>query len=176
LIALLEKDQTRNAIRVAERIQESGRQALKEIRLLLYEIQSSFMDEHGNLVDALDERMNMVERRVGIKAEIVCDEDFTASYPRDWNENLYWIIVEALNNSIKYAQARSVKVTMECSAEQLKVEIKDDGAGFDPGQVRSGGFGMRTMRERAEILGGQLSVESSPGHGTSVTFCVEIGD
>lgn len=174
LIALLQKDQTEKAIHVAERIQESGRQALKEIRLLVYETQFHLPDEHTDLVNALEERLDMVEHRVGIKAEIIYDDGFIEYCPSQWHENLYWMIIEALNNSLKHAQARNVKIIIRCTEKQLKVEVKDDGAGFNPGHAR-GGFGMRTMRERAEILGGELSVESSLGNGTSMIFMAEIG-
>jgi len=95
--------------------------------------------------------------------------------PATWRENLYWMIMEALNNSLKHAKARNIKVLFHCTGEQLEVEVKDDGTGFEPGQARGGGFGMRTMRERAEILGGELSVQSSPGHGTRVYFKAKIG-
>ena len=174
LIALLQKDQTQKAVDVAERIQESGRQALKEIRLLVYETQSQLIDVHTDFVNTLEERFNMVERRVGIKAEIIYDDGFIEHCPSAWNDNLYWMIIEALNNSLKHAQARNVKVIIYCTEKQLKVEVKDDGVGFNPGHAR-GGFGMRTMRERAEIMGGELSVESSPNNGTSVNFMAEIG-
>jgi len=175
LIVLLEKKQTEKAFGVAERIQESGRQALKEIRLLVYETQDSVASQDIDFIDALGQRLDMVERRVGIKAEIICDEDVMEHCPPEWNENLYWMVVEALNNSLKYAQARNVKIIIHATDKQFGVEIKDDGAGFDPSQARSGGFGMRTMRERAEILGGKISVESSIGYGTSVKFNAEIG-
>jgi PAS domain S-box-containing protein len=175
LIVLLQKDQPQKAIQAAERIQESGRQALKEIRLLVYETQSLLVDEKVDLVNALEERLNMVERRVGIKAEIVCEAGSMEYCPPEWKENLYWMIVEALNNSLKHAQAHTVKVFIHCTEKQLEVEVKDNGAGFDTSQVRSGGFGMRTMRERSEILGGELSVQSSKGNGTSVDFKGKIG-
>jgi len=175
LIVLLEKDQTKKAIDVAERIQENGRQALKEIRLLVYETQSMLIDQNMDLLDALEQRLNMVERRVGIKAEIICDEGFMDYCPPEWSENLYWMMIEALNNSLKHAKARSIKVTIHCTQKKLEAEVKDNGIGFDTSQVRSGGFGMRTMRERAEILGGELSVKSTPGYGTRVSFKTEIG-
>jgi PAS domain S-box-containing protein len=174
LIALLQKNQTKKAIDVAERIQESGRQALKEIRLLVYEAQSHLADENIDLVSALEDRLNMVERRVGVRAKISYDDGFVEYCPPAWHENLYWMIMEALNNSLKHAQAHNIKVVIRCAEKELKVEVEDDGTGFDTNQAR-GGFGMRTMRERAEILGGALSVQSSPGHGTSVNFSVKIG-
>lgn len=175
LIALLKRDQTEKAIDVAERIHESGKQALKEIRLLLYETQSVLGNGNADLVSALENRLDMVERRVGIKAEIICESASMDYCPSEWKENLYWIIMEALNNSLKHAKARGVKVIVCCTEKHLRVEVKDDGIGFDTSHVRSGGFGMRTMRERSEILGGELGVQSSLGNGTCVSFMAEIG-
>ncbi len=169
LVALLEKEQTEKALSVAKRIQDSGEQALKEIRLLVYEAQSMFADENTNLIKTLEERLNMVERRVRVRAKIVQGGDPLAQYPAAWSENLYWIIIEALNNSLKYSQAGAVQIIFNGAGKELKVEIVDDGAGFDSSKIQSGGFGMRSMRERAAILGGQLVVTSVPGSGTRVS-------
>jgi signal transduction histidine kinase len=97
-----------------------------------------------------------------------------AFIPSEWNENLYWITIEALNNVLKHAQTNKVKVFFRCQEKLLKMEIVDQGAGFDIALLDGGGMGMHTMRERAELLGGQLSVTSSPGHGTTVSFRAEI--
>ena len=173
LISLLKKDQTNKAISVAERIQESGRRALKEIRLLLFETQSQEADEITDLIAALRERFNFVENRVGVQTDIILDGTL-AYIPSEWNENLFWITIEALNNALKHAQTNKVKVFFRCRDKHLEMEIVDKGVGFDPALSNGGGMGMRTMRERAELLGGQLSVTSSPGHGTSVLLRAEI--
>jgi signal transduction histidine kinase len=173
LIALLQKDQTNKAISVAERIQESGRRALKEIRLLVFETQSQEADEITDLIAALQERFNFVENRVGIQTDIILDGTL-AFIPSEWNENLYWITIEALNNALKHAQTNKVKVFFHCRDNHLEMKIVDKGVGFDPNFSNNGGMGMRTMQERAELLGGQLSVTSSPGHGTTVSFRAEI--
>lgn len=172
LESLLKKEQIKKAISVAERIQESGRRALKEIRLLVFETQSQ-TDEITDLVAVLQERFNFVENRVGIQTEIVLEDTLT-DIPLEWNENLFWITVEALNNALKHAQANKVKVFFRCKDGSLEMEIVDKGIGFDPTLTYSGGLGMRTMRERAELLGGQLSIASSRGHGTSVLFHAKI--
>jgi signal transduction histidine kinase len=173
LIALLNKDQTNKAISVAERIQEGGRRALKEIRMLVYETRSQEGDEIVDLIAALQERFSFVENRVGVQTDIILDG--TLPYiPSEWNENLFWITIEALNNMLKYAQTNKVKVFFRYRDKHLEMEITDKGVGFDPGLSNDGGMGMRTMRERTELLGGQLSVTSSPGHGTSVLFRAEI--
>ncbi len=173
LTSLLKKNQFNEAVSVAERIQESGRRALKEIRLLVFETQSQKADETTNLVAALQERFNFVENRVGIQTDIILDGSL-AHIQSEWNENLYWIAIEALNNALKHAQTNKVKVFFRCHDGRFEMEIVDNGMGFDITLSNGGGMGMRTMQERAELLDGQLSVTSAPGHGTSVLFCVEI--
>jgi signal transduction histidine kinase len=173
LISLLKKDRTKEAISVAELVQDSGRRALKEIRLLLFETQSQKTDEITDLIAALRERFDFVENRVGVQTDIITD-GILAHIPSEWNENLFWITIEALNNVLKHAQTNKVKVIFRFQDNQLEMEIVDQGAGFDIALLDGGGMGMRTMRERAELLGGQLSVTSSLGHGTSVLLRAEI--
>lgn len=175
LIALLKKDRVNKAISVAEQIQESGQRALMEIRLLLFETQSEKADETRDLIVALRERFSFVENRVGVQSDIILDGAL-ADIPSEWNENLFWITIEALNNALKHAQTNKIKVFFRCSGSRLEVEIVDNGIGFDTTLSNVGGMGMRTMRERAELLGGQLSVTSSRGNGTSVLFRAEIKD
>jgi signal transduction histidine kinase len=173
LISLLNKNRLDDAILVAERVQDSGRRALKEIRLLLFETQSQKTDEITDLIAALKERFNFVENRVGVQTDIILDGTL-ARIPPEWNENLFWITIEALNNALKHAQANKVKVCFRCKDKRLEMEIIDKGLGFDAALSDGGGMGMHTMRERAELLGGQLSITSSPGQGTSVLLSVEI--
>ena len=78
---------------------------------------------------------------------------------------------EALTNVAKHACARAVTVQLDIRGKQrceLVLRIKDDGAGFDPLAHRPGHLGLRTMRQRAEQLGGSLTVASSPGEGTTI--------
>jgi len=174
LIALLQNGDTEQAIRAAERIHESGEQALKEVRLLVHEGQEIFIGGYDDLILAIEKRLNMVERRANIQADFSYDISALERSPKEWMENIYWIILEGLNNSLKHSQASHIQVHIMGKLEQLTVEVKDDGAGFDPRQAGGGGFGMQSMQERAEVLGGVLSVKSSPGHGTRVKCIVEI--
>jgi len=173
LMSLLRKKRIDEAISVAERVYDSGRRALREIRLLLFETQSHKADEITDLVAALRERFNFVENRVGVQTDIILDGVLT-NIPSEWNENLFWITIEALNNVLKHAQTDKVKVFFRCQGKRLEMEIVDKGAGFDIALLDGGGMGMRTMRERAELLGGKLAITSSPGHGTSVLLYAEI--
>jgi len=158
-----------NAAQIAKRLQESARQALKETRLMLYDLQSPRLEAGQNLIRKLDERLEAVERRAGVRASIILEGSLN-EIPDSWNENLFWITIEALNNALKHAQARNMKIKIHCSMRQVELEIEDDGIGFDPARVRAGGLGLNTMRERAEALGGKLEIFSEPGQGTRIFF------
>jgi signal transduction histidine kinase len=97
-------------------------------------------------------------------------------------QDIYRITQEALNNAIKHARAHEILVMLDGSeSKQLCLSISDDGVGFVPGsgqrsgeQSQAGGFGMKTMRERAEALGGNLRVISAPGKGTTVEVTIPM--
>jgi signal transduction histidine kinase len=173
LMTQVRKGQSDKAISVAERIQEGGKRALKEIRLLLYETQSQEANEITDLVAVLKERFNFVENRLGIQTDIILDGALT-SIPVEWNENLFWIAIEALNNAIKHAFAQKVQVRFRCSPHWFDLEVSDDGKGFDVAKVHVGGMGLDNMRERAGLLGGALTIVSQPDKGTTVYFGAEI--
>ncbi len=89
------------------------------------------------------------------------------------------IIQEALSNVRKHARAKSAQVGFSVSESMLQITIRDDGQGFDPVAVANPpgeGFGLQTMRERAEGLGGCLQVASQPGQGTQVVAQVPVGE
>jgi signal transduction histidine kinase len=89
--------------------------------------------------------------------------------------SLYRIVQEALTNVVRHAQASTVGILLKRGRGKLKMFIEDDGIGFDPEQVsQADRMGLLGMRERAEMLGGTLTIESTPGKGTSII--VEVPD
>jgi PAS domain S-box-containing protein len=173
LTNILEKGKIKRSLEISERLQESARQALKETRLMLYELQPSVPEAEVDLLRGLEKRLSMVERRAGIRANVVLDGT-VEEYPPEWNKELFWITIEALNNSLKHAQARNVKINIRCRPQRVELEIVDDGIGVDPARTRAGGMGLRSMSERAALLGGELTVLSNPGEGTCIRFCADI--
>jgi signal transduction histidine kinase len=88
---------------------------------------------------------------------------------------LYRVAQESLTNIRKYAQAATVSVQAFVTAEDVTLEISDDGAGFDAGLLHATpGFGLRSMIERARGLDGWAEVSSAPGRGTTIMFCVPL--
>ncbi len=79
---------------------------------------------------------------------------------------------EALHNAVRHAAARHVVVHLDARGAKLKVEVRDDGAGFDPDdpELRSRHLGLTSMEERAHELGGTLELRSVPGEGTRVSL------
>jgi signal transduction histidine kinase len=136
--------------------------ALREMRLLLYELRPADLDREG-LIQAIEIRLNTVERRAGLQMDIQLDEstDLSPSYEVE----LYYIIVEALNNVVKHAEATHLTLQLTQANGRIDLWIADDGRGFDPTQTK-GGMGLRNIRERVARLGGQLSISSEPGRGT----------
>jgi two-component system, NarL family, sensor kinase len=90
---------------------------------------------------------------------------------RDAEEAVYFCVLEALQNAVRYAQATSIHVRLETRHGQLCFEVSDDGTGFDP-TATSHGSGLRGMADRLDTLDGTLAVDSSPGRGTRITGTV----
>jgi PAS domain S-box-containing protein len=172
LTSSLSKGNKERTLQLADRLQESARQALKEARLMLYQLQPSELEAKIDLTEEIKARLVEVEERAGVRASVKVMGEASLC-PVEWRENLFRITMEALNNSLKHSQARNVTIRIHYSAIKIEIEVCDDGIGFEPGRNRMGGMGMRTMRERSELLGGNLVVNSSPGKGTSIKVQVE---
>ncbi len=145
---------------------ETAQEALREMRLLIFELRPPALERYG-LAGALQARLDAVETRGGIKAELqVLGEE---RLPHAIQEELYHLAQEALNNALKHARARQVRVVLRFDDAATYLEICDDGVGFELAAAeRGGGFGLAGMRERAQRIGGQIEVTSAPGHGTQV--------
>ena len=90
---------------------------------------------------------------------------------------LYRVVQEAMTNVVRHAAAKRVDILVERRDDRVMVMVEDDGAGFDPMQVqRHDHFGLLGMKERAEALGGSLTLESSPGAGTTIVVEVASAD
>ena len=152
------------------RLGRVAQQALKEMRLLIYELRPLALERDG-LAGAVQQRLDAVEGRAGMETRLLVEKDGQLAAPVE--EALYRIAVEALNNTLKHAEARLVEVRICVGDDHAELEVVDDGCGFDPQMVGdTGGMGLVTMRERAERVGGTLTILSAPGEGTRVTVVV----
>jgi signal transduction histidine kinase len=154
------------ATRHLREIRDTAQESLREMRLLIFELRLPMLKEEG-LVAALQARLDAVEGRVGLETRFEADVDGRLSAQIE--EGLYRIAQETLNNALRHANARRVTVQLYQNGRSVVLEVTDDGVGFDPAAAREqGGFGLRSMEERAARLGGNLILQSSPGQGTRV--------
>jgi signal transduction histidine kinase len=153
-------------------LQAMAREALFDIRLLIFELQPPILEGKG-LAASLRIRLAAVESRAGLITDIQVEGGQPLSLPVE--EDLYRIALEALNNVVKHARAQHVKVYIGFDNHRIYLKITDDGQGYEPVIAReSGGMGIRSMEERAERLKGKLEIRSVPGQGTSVNVEVPL--
>jgi signal transduction histidine kinase len=151
-------------------LQAMAREALVDIRLLIFELHPPVLEGQG-LAASLRIRLAAVENRAGLLTEMHVTG--ARLLPLAIEEELYRIALEALNNVIKHAQAQHVTVRVWFDEQRVGVEVSDDGTGYDPAAARaSGGLGLRSMEERSQRINGKLEINSVLGKGT--TLKVEV--
>jgi signal transduction histidine kinase len=149
---------------------ESAQQALKEMRLLVHQLRPSVLRQEG-LAGAFRQRLDAVEKRSGVDGRLEVHGTGELSEPTELG--LYLIGLEALNNALKHARASAVTMLLDTRAHEVRLEIGDDGRGFDlASAAESGGMGLNNMAERAGRLGGSCEIDTSPGAGTRVRVIV----
>jgi len=154
--------------RSLEDLRRLTRGALAEMRMLLVELRPSALtdSELGELLRLLG---NALTGRANIPVTVTISGQGTL--PAEVQAVFYRLCQESLNSIARHSRATQVDIHLIFSMEYSAVElqIRDNGCGFDPGQVPSGHFGLSMMRERAEAAGAMLSVASRPGFGTEIT-------
>jgi len=146
-------------------IRDSAQQSLQETRLLIFELRPPILEQEG-LVAALRTRLESVESRSGLKAQIQLQE--LKQLPVKVEAGLYGISNEALNNILKHARASVIKVSLKKESNKIILEIQDNGVGFDVTATKSqSGMGLKGMQERAEQFDGDMQINSGPS-GTTI--------
>jgi signal transduction histidine kinase len=153
-------------------VRDTAQEALREMRLLIFELRPPALEKTG-LAAALQTRLDSVELRGGIKAELRVEGEERLS-PRV-QEELYHIAQEALNNALKHSNALHVQIDLQFLETATCLQVSDDGKGFWLEEVRDGGgLGFKGMRERAQRVGGNLQIDSAPEKGTRVKIHVPV--
>ena len=169
---LLRSGEIERVDKYLDRLNQTAQDALKEMRLLLYELRPWAL-ESGKLIETIQHRLDSVERRSGLTAHLITTP--LPGLPPRYEDNLYHITLEALNNALKHAFASIVTVQLCADEHTIYLDVIDNGGGFDQASVlKSGGMGLSNMRERAEELGGTFTIESLDHRGTTVRACLPI--
>lgn len=142
--------------------------AYAEVRQAIFGLRTMVSRDLG-FVPTLTEYLGEVSRQSGLAIDLKVGDDRATQFPLKSEVQIIRIIQEALANVMKHAAATRVKVAFELDGGAARMVVEDNGVGFDPAQPRVGpAFGLETMRERAELIGGSFAVRSAPGAGTTV--------
>jgi len=160
--------------RLANAVEEGLRDVVRDIddlRRLITELRPATLDQLG-LVVALEDLAERVGHSAGLELDAGMEVEAGRLDP-ELETVVYRLVQEALNNVAKHAGADRVQLRVRTADDRLVLLVSDDGRGFDPTADHSG-FGLAGMRERVELAGGELQIESKPGAGTQVTASVPL--
>jgi len=169
---LLSAEQWEQAAENLNKAGTTAKEALGEMRSLVYELLPPILEQEG-LVAALESRLEAVEGRAGLETHLNVESG--DRLPAEVEAGLYGVAQEALNNTLKHAHASRVDISLQQDGGAVRLEVADDGIGFDPQAAQAhGGLGLRGMAERVEQICGRLEIQSEPGEGTSVQVTVDL--
>jgi signal transduction histidine kinase len=135
-------------------------------------LRPSMLDDFG-LVPALNWQARETVKRTGLRVQVAA-ADLPESLPEEHKTCIYRIVQEALNNVVRHAQARTVKISLERKPGEIVLNVQDDGTGFDALRVR--GLGLLGIEERVHHLGGAFGIDSQLGRGTSLKINLPVAN
>jgi len=152
---------------------------IQEVRRVSFNLTPTSLDDFG-LVAALKKFCDEMDAVTKPEISFTDKTVFTNRLNARTERNLYRIVQESVNNSLKYAKATKISVVLWHSVNTLHITIEDDGIGFDIEELESSGYfgeaghGIFNMRERASYIEGDLNIETSPGKGTKTTLTLPL--
>ncbi|KEO82163.1 sensor histidine kinase [Tumebacillus flagellatus] len=167
---LYERDSERVRPLIAQ-LEEMASKAQAEMRALLLHLRPVEL-EGRSLAEALDRFLQDVCPRHGIRYDMELNGVIRLSDGME--AHLFRIAQEAVSNVVRHASATKLGVKLMREGERVCLAVSDDGRGFDPKQQRGGSYGLQSIQERAEEVGGRMEVLSRPGEGTEVRVWVSL--
>jgi signal transduction histidine kinase len=168
--ALMARD-PQAAVEHLNQAENLARQAQSELNNLIRELRPVNMQGQG-LVPAVQDYVHNWSRQTSVLAETYVHGE--RPLPLNVELALFRILQEALANIAKHSQATQVDIHLVWQQNDFTLTVADDGHGFDPQAAAGKGFGLNSMRERAQSLGASLKVDSAPGRGTRVIVQLDL--
>ena len=157
---------------------ETADEAYRDVREAILGLRETVREDDG-LEGSLREYLRKYSRQTGIATHLECIGDARRGLTPRAEVQLLRVVQEALTNTRKHAGANRASVRIEVGAGGTSLTVEDDGLGFDPTTVASsmeGGFGLASMRERVEQIGGTIAVHTAPNAGTRIVVRLEAED
>jgi signal transduction histidine kinase len=157
-----------------QKILKQSDEYLDEARRSIWHLRSSSVETTGNFPEALRKVSKRALEGTDIRLQFSTIGD--CSEPDEVTEdNLLRICEEAVTNAVKHAAPSDIEVTLECNSTELRLQVRDNGCGFDPDNLngsKNGHFGLVGLQERTKAIAGNLLLNSRPGKGTEVLVAV----
>ena len=163
--ALFDRDPA-EAKKMLSRTLENTKNGLAETRRALIDLRASELEAYG-LTQALKNVVTSAAERAGFKTEFHLEKELDM-LPEDLTHCLYRCAQEAVENTLRHANAKKVAVSLTAEGDEVVLSIHDDGRGFVPQEAGKEHLGLRGMRERVEMLGGRLEIASTVKKGTEI--------
>jgi PAS domain S-box-containing protein len=169
VLLMLKAGELDEGTQVLSKVRRELSEEADNLRRLMSGLRPPLLEERG-LIPALRETLDKYGRDTGVKTDFLGRE--MADIPQDLETLAFRIVQEALSNSAKHARPALVTASVEAVGGQLRIEVADDGVGFDSTRAREylqmGRVGLASMRERVELANGTFMVHSTVGKGTTV--------
>ena len=143
------------------------RQSIDETRRLISGLRPPILDEFG-VVAAIEYLLCENRQQTGMAIDFFHEIQFDR-LAAPLESTIFRIAQESLTNACRHSQSERVRVDLVQTGDRIRLSVHDWGVGFDPRQVAEHRFGLQSIRERARLLGGSATIESSPGKGTLVS-------
>jgi signal transduction histidine kinase len=155
-----------------DEISRNALAALEEVQVITSNLHPHYLERLG-LTKALRAMILKVSDVVEIESEI---DSIDNLFPKDAEINIYRIVQESLGNIIKHSAASEAVIKIKKTETEVVISIKDDGRGFDTENVKpsGGGLGLVGLRERTNIIGGKIFINSSVGNGTEIRVILPL--
>jgi len=174
---LIERD-VKSAADELFKIEELARRTTKEIRQMLFTLRPLVLESQG-LVSALEQLAAKVHETYA--QEVIVEAKAGAADDMEVGKQgvVFFIAEEAVNNARKHARAKHIWIRLWREGELFRMDVEDDGIGFDLGAVESnyearGSLGMVNLRERTELVSGTIRIHAAPGKGTRISLTVPL--
>lgn len=167
------KESPEQGVKEIQDLRKMVRSALYEVRRIIYDLRPMALDDLG-LIPTLKKYLSTIEE---YNEETKISFVFIGSeqrIPSKFEVAIFRLVQEAVQNALKHAEAREIVVKLELSRNHVTVVVKDNGKGFDIREKKMDSFGLIGMRERVDLLDGNLTLDSSIGAGTIVMIQVPI--
>ncbi len=161
-----------------ESIRQLSLRAVDEIRHVMFALRPLSLESQG-LTVALNQLAQKMQSTYKQPMTVQVDPNAEYNLKQEQQGTLFYLIEEAANNARKYAQADAIRVKIVMEGQNVVARVSDNGRGFDVAETgkdyeKRSSYGMVNMRERAELIGGTLDLQSSVGKGTMVTVVVPV--